>query len=82
MRSFAKVLSFVLVLGFLAGGCGGEENPGREATPYPRPNGVASPQPFIGYLAPDFSLPRLGGGTVTLSELRGKPVFFNFWSMT
>lgn len=28
----------------------------------------------------DFSLPRLGGGTLSLSELRGKVVFLNFWA--
>ncbi|MBE3580538.1 MAG: TlpA family protein disulfide reductase [Thermoanaerobacteraceae bacterium] len=30
--------------------------------------------------APDFTLPTLDGGRVTLSELRGKPVFINFWT--
>ncbi|HBT47034.1 MAG TPA: peroxiredoxin [Peptococcaceae bacterium] len=30
--------------------------------------------------APDFTLPTLDGETVTLSELRGKPVFINFWT--
>lgn len=36
--------------------------------------------PLEGDPAPDFTAPRLsGGGEVTLSELRGKPVFVNFW---
>lgn len=34
----------------------------------------------VGELAPDFSLPTLDGGTVTLSELRGGPVVVNFWA--
>jgi peroxiredoxin len=30
--------------------------------------------------APDFELPRLGGGQRRLSDYRGKPVVLNFWS--
>jgi len=30
--------------------------------------------------APDFSLPMVGGGRLTLSELRGKIAVINFWS--
>lgn len=36
--------------------------------------------PRVGAVAPDFMLPTLDGGTVTLSQLRGKPVFLNFWA--
>jgi thiol-disulfide isomerase/thioredoxin len=32
----------------------------------------------IGDIAPDFELPLLSGGTVRLSDLRGKPVLINF----
>jgi peroxiredoxin len=35
---------------------------------------------FIGKKAPDFTLPALDGGSVTLSELRGKPVVINLWA--
>ncbi len=35
-----------------------------------------------GMLAPDFELPRIGGGSVRLSELRGKPVLLRFGSFT
>lgn len=31
-------------------------------------------------LAPDFELPKLGGGTARLSSYRGKTVILNFWS--
>jgi thiol-disulfide isomerase/thioredoxin len=31
--------------------------------------------------APDFTLPTLTGGNITLSELRGTPVVLNFWSI-
>ena len=33
-----------------------------------------------GFPAPDFTLDLLGGGQVTLSELRGKAVLVNFWA--
>ncbi len=31
-------------------------------------------------VAPDFTLKTLAGDTVTLSHLRGRPVFLNFWA--
>jgi len=33
-----------------------------------------------GFAAPDFTLDLLDGGTITLSELRGKAVLVNFWT--
>ncbi len=33
-------------------------------------------------MAPDFELPRVGGGTLRLGELRGKPVLLHFGSFT
>lgn len=42
------------------------------------PAATAAPRP--GFLAPDFSLPTLEGGTVRLSDLRGKWVVINFWA--
>ncbi len=35
-----------------------------------------------GEMAPDFELARVGGGTLRLSELRGKPVLLHFGSFT
>lgn len=35
-----------------------------------------------GALAPDFMLPRSGGGALRLSELRGRPVLLHFGSFT
>lgn len=31
-------------------------------------------------MAPDFTLPGLGGGSVSLSDARGKPVLLHFWA--
>src|SRR5512139_2815219 len=36
--------------------------------------------PQIGKVAPNFSLPALDGGTVSLASLRGRPVMLNFWT--
>jgi peroxiredoxin len=36
--------------------------------------------PAIGKLAPNFLLQTVDGRTVRLSDLRGKPVFLNFWA--
>ncbi len=33
-----------------------------------------------GEIAPDFELPRVGGGTLRLSDLRGKPTILHFGS--
>jgi len=35
--------------------------------------------PDVSDIAPDFTLPRDGGGTVTLSDLRGRPVVLFFY---
>lgn len=35
-----------------------------------------------GELAPDFTLPVVGGGTLVLAELRGRPVVLHFGSYT
>ena len=35
-----------------------------------------------GELAPDFALPRAGGGTLRLSELHGRPVVLHFGSFS
>jgi len=37
-------------------------------------------RPEVGFLAPDFTLNNEDGNPVTLSQLKGKPVFLNFWA--
>lgn len=44
----------------------------------PRPKG---PYPLIGQPAPDFELPRLGGGTARLKDYRGKVLALEFWGL-
>lgn len=36
--------------------------------------------PIKGYQAPDFTLKTFDGQAVTLSQMKGKPVFLNFWA--
>ena len=36
--------------------------------------------PEVGTMAPDFSLATLGGQSVSLSSLQGKPILLNFWA--
>ncbi len=36
----------------------------------------------VGQQAPDFSLPRYGGGMLTNSEFAGKIIFYNFFGST
>lgn len=43
-------------------------------------NGNPPPSPREGFSAPDFTLDLLGGGQVTLSELRGQAVMINIWA--
>jgi peroxiredoxin len=42
--------------------------------------GLPPASPRKNFLAPDFTLELLGGGQVTLSDLRGKVVVLNFWA--
>ncbi len=37
-------------------------------------------QPLRGHSAPAFTLAQVGGGTLSLADLRGRPVVLNFWA--
>jgi len=50
------------------------------AAPAAATTGGQIPSPREGFLAPDFTLELLGGGQVTLSDLRGKAVVINLWA--
>jgi len=62
-----KIFSAILILIFAGtiSGCVAESSTGIE----------------IGNKAPDFELIGLDGSVVSLSGLKGKPVFINFWSV-
>ncbi len=44
------------------------------------PGDSAPPSPQIGFSAPDFTLDRMDGEPIRLSELRGQPVLINLWA--
>jgi len=58
------MLTLLLVSGLVVAGC--SSTPAQSA--------------YIGGPAPNFKLPNLEGKTVSLSDLRGKPVMLNFWT--
>lgn len=50
------------------------------AVPASGTTGGQVPSPRVGFSAPDFTLELLGGGQITLSDLRGKAVVINLWA--
>lgn len=52
---------------------------GGESAPAPAP-AQGEGEPSVGFTAPDFALKTLDGGTLSLSELRGKNVMLNYWA--
>jgi cytochrome c biogenesis protein CcmG/thiol:disulfide interchange protein DsbE len=52
--------------------------PGGNATQAPAPSGSVSPFPLVGTSAPALVAPQVGGGTINLAALRGKPVWVVF----
>jgi len=52
----------------------------RSSVPASATTGGLTPSARVGFAAPDFSLDLLGGGQVTLSDLRGKAVIVNLWA--
>ncbi|MFC0297224.1 TlpA family protein disulfide reductase [Geobacillus jurassicus] len=70
MRKWLVVLLFLAVAGY------GLWN----AMAADKPNEANESGPEVGQTAPDLTLPVLGGQSVKLSVLRGKPVVLNFWT--
>ena len=57
------------------------ETPRPERTEKPQTSAAAGETGFeVGDVLPDFSVPLVGGGTFTLSENLGKPVFINIYA--
>jgi thiol-disulfide isomerase/thioredoxin len=61
-----------------------DAEPAAPATPGPqsagRPGVISRAALTVGDDLIDFTLPRLGGGEVTLSEFRGRPILLDFWA--
>ncbi|MGH2571352.1 MAG: TlpA disulfide reductase family protein [bacterium] len=89
IRSLTSLVLLPAAALAVVAGCGdrdaeagaGEPTP----APAPAPNAQAAPAPAPpapgGFqTAPDFTLEKLGGGTVKLSSLRGKVVLIDFWA--
>jgi len=76
------ILPVILILVLLLAGCvaGPEPPDGKGPT---APDGKSPTAPVegtqVGNQAPDFQLQSLDGQTVSLGNLRGKPVLINFW---
>jgi len=74
----ALVLSMLALTVLALGGCSnGDDNP--PAPTSPEDIGLQELQEPVE--APDFTLPTMGGGQLTLSDLRGKLVLLNFWQL-
>ncbi len=66
LRAGRLLAALALLLLTVGAGCNGE-HPTEE-------------KPSVGYLAPDFELPNLGGAPVKLSDYRGNVIVLNFWA--
>ena len=76
-RVWRTVLMLILAVAMLAApGCSKND---------PAPTTPTSPQEIglqeVQVRAPDFTLPTLGGGEMTLSDLQGQIVLLNFWQL-
>jgi thiol-disulfide isomerase/thioredoxin len=77
----SKILRIALVIVstvvLVIAGCSSSPAPQASA-----PSGTSFPIEGVqvGNLAPDFLLPNLDSGALSLNELRGKPVVLNFWA--
>lgn len=75
-------LEWLLIIGLAALMGSGWIYISRDATPNTGPTPVTT-APYVGNLAPDFTLATLDGQDVTLSDFRagdGQPVVLNFWA--
>ena len=65
-RLWKTILVAIFVLGLITTAC--------------QSGGGSGEAPEVGKLAPKFQLPNLDGQSVSLSDLRGKPLLVNFWA--
>jgi thiol-disulfide isomerase/thioredoxin len=69
-----------VAIGVLACSEGGDESTPAANAEGSAPMPEAAVEESAARIAPDFSLDRLGGGTVSLAELQGKTVVLDFWA--
>ncbi len=74
-----KALLFALAAFVLLAGAGCSEESAPPQTPPASPEEIGLQA--VEVAAPDFTLPTLEGGDVTLSSLQGKVVMINFWQV-
>jgi peroxiredoxin len=82
-KRWKSTMAIILPLAFgaILSGCSASEEPAETLTAAAggvTTIGRAGTQ--VGNPAPDFQLPRIGGATVSLADLRGKPAVIVFWS--
>ncbi|MDA8212392.1 MAG: TlpA disulfide reductase family protein [Clostridia bacterium] len=76
----ATVFTLGIFWGLQSRGNQGEAVPETREEVKPAADRLEAARPQVGYPAPDFTLTDLGGKTVSLSDLRGEPVYLNFWA--
>ena len=76
----ATVFTLGIFWGLQSRGNQGEVVPETREEVKPAADRLEAARPQVGYPAPDFTLTDLGGKTVSLSDLRGEPVYLNFWA--
>ncbi len=88
MKKFCVLIFTILLTAGILAGCGaqsGEAAPSEAPTAPEAPSKSEGPSGDGGFyengdLASDFELPASSGGSIKLSELRGKPTVLNFWA--
>jgi len=87
MRRYVMIFAVALAAVLMLAGCGPDVTPPKDLLKVPETaevslEPIASPEPGfeVGSAMPDFSVPLAGGGTFTLSENLGKPVFINLFA--
>ena len=78
-----NIITFITLIGLLLVGCGSSEKPTTNQTTKKTSTETANidqpPLPSNAVKAPDFTLARINGDLVSMSDLRGKVVLINFW---
>ncbi|WP_246206600.1 redoxin domain-containing protein [Virgibacillus ihumii] len=82
-RNIFGLVILLALAGFMVAGFMNEKNDKTSSSSDSDGAGIVAPNQNgieVGETAPDFSLQTLSGDTFRLTDLRGKPVFLNFWA--